>query len=61
MQLSGWENGAYSLLDPLTHGVGTVETPAGGNPEILPARAMTADDHAVVAGADGYRTVAARS
>ena len=39
-QLSTWENCSYSLLDALTHGLGVVATPVGGNPEILPARCL---------------------
>jgi hypothetical protein len=60
MPLSVCEDGTYSLLDALTLGV-TVATPVGTNPEIIPARGMTAHDHAVVAVAAVYRTVAARA
>ena len=50
VQLSVWENCSYSLLDALTHGVGVVATPVGGNPEILPPDALVRhDDPAAVA------------
>lgn len=39
-QLSVWENTSYSILDALTHGLGVVATPVGGNPEILPPSAL---------------------
>ncbi|MBB1517126.1 glycosyltransferase family 4 protein [Tessaracoccus sp. MC1679] len=40
LQLSVWENASYSILDAVTHGLGVVATPVGGNPEILPAHCM---------------------
>lgn len=40
VQLSLWENASYSILDAVTHGLGVVATPVGGNPEILPAHCM---------------------
>lgn len=40
VQLSVWENASYSILDAVTHGLGVVATPVGGNPEILPAHCM---------------------
>ena len=50
VQLSVWENCSYSLLDAIVHGLGAVASPVGGNPEILPTRALVPhDDHAAVA------------
>ena len=50
VQLSVWENCSYSILDALSHGVGVVATPVGGNPEVLPATALRRhDDHAGIA------------
>ncbi|HSO68283.1 MAG TPA: glycosyltransferase family 4 protein [Arachnia sp.] len=40
VQLSVWENTSYSILDAVTHRLGVVATPVGGNPEILPAHCM---------------------
>ena len=39
-QLSVWENCSYSLLDGMTHGLGVVASPVGGNPELLPQRCL---------------------
>ncbi|MDQ2852168.1 MAG: glycosyltransferase, partial [Actinomycetota bacterium] len=40
VQLSVWENCSYTLLDAVAAGVGVVASPAGGNPEILPAQCL---------------------
>lgn len=39
-QLSVWENCSYALLDALSHRVGVVASPVGGNPEIVPAQCL---------------------
>lgn len=50
VQLSGWENLSYTLLDAVAHGLGVVATDVGGNAEILPARCLVdREDHAAVA------------
>lgn len=49
-QLSVWENCSYTLLDALTHGLGVVASPVGGNPEMLPGRCLVdPGDHGAVA------------
>lgn len=42
VQLSVWENTSYAILDALTHGLGVVATPVGGNPEMLPTSSLVA-------------------
>ena len=37
---SVWENCSYAILEALANGVGVVASPAGGNPELLPAGAL---------------------
>ena len=50
VQLSGWENLSYTLLDAVAHGLGVVATDVGGNAEIVPARCLVdREDHAAVA------------
>lgn len=51
VQLSVWENASYSILDAVTHGLGVVATPVGGNPEILPVHCMV-DSHDLLRVAD---------
>jgi glycogen(starch) synthase len=49
-QLSVWENCSYTLLDAVTHGLGVVASPVGGNSEILPERCLAdPSDHQGVA------------
>jgi glycogen(starch) synthase len=50
VQLSTWENCSYTLLDAVTHGLGVVASPVGGNPEMLPGtRLVDPADHRSVA------------
>lgn len=50
VQLSVWENCSYSILDALSHHVGVVATPVGGNPELLPGRCLAdRSDHRRIA------------
>jgi glycogen(starch) synthase len=49
-QLSVWENCSYTLLDAVSHGLGVVASPVGGNPEMLPGSSLVdPSDHPAVA------------
>ncbi|RYB94632.1 glycosyltransferase [Nocardioides oleivorans] len=50
--MSVWENCSYALLDAAARGMGVVASDVGGNPEILPSRALVAaEDRSAVAAA----------
>ncbi len=50
LQPSKADNLSYTLLDAVSHGLGVVASPIGGNPEILPEQCIVpADDEAAMA------------